>query len=176
MDDLSVKTVSIKELLKELSEKGEEHFKKHYNCPFLILLERPVEKGTSTSLKVKTEGSGNILSPSGASLKSRMVLPMRKTGRNAYTSRLTIGRAPNNDLYIDSSKISRLHAMIIDDDRKEAFSVMDMGSANGTFVNGVRLEPKKTVALSSGDRLRLWRMVFEFYTPGGLLSYLKKVH
>jgi hypothetical protein len=175
MDDLSVKTVSIKELLKELSEKGEEYFKRQYNCPFLILLERPVKNGTSTSLKVKTEGSGKIPSPSGASLKSRLVLPLRKTGRNAYTSRLTIGRAPNNDLYIDSSKISRLHAMIIDDDRKEAFSVMDMGSANGTFVNDVRLEPRKTVTLSSGDRLRLWRMVFEFHTPDGMIAYLKKM-
>ncbi|HEY0004951.1 MAG TPA: FHA domain-containing protein, partial [Pyrinomonadaceae bacterium] len=52
---------------------------------------------------------------------------------NINSSRFTIGRLPENDLFIDDTNLSRRHAII------ESFDglvhISDCGSQNGTFVN-----------------------------------------
>jgi pSer/pThr/pTyr-binding forkhead associated (FHA) protein len=42
------------------------------------------------------------------------------------------------------------------------YQLIDLGSANGTYVNGERLEPHVPRLLRQGDRLRLGRVVLEF--------------
>lgn len=41
--------------------------------------------------------------------------------------------------------------------------IWDMGSSNGTFINGQRLNPTQPYPLESGDELRLGRMVIQVY-------------
>jgi hypothetical protein len=48
--------------------------------------------------------------------------------------------------------VSRKHAKLIVAEGK--VSIVDMGSSNGTFVNGVRLQPNVPVELESGTKLR----------------------
>jgi len=51
----------------------------------------------------------------------------------------TFGRAPTNRVVIATERVSRSHAVI----RKEAdgsYQLMDLGSSNGTFVNGQRVQ------------------------------------
>jgi hypothetical protein len=50
---------------------------------------------------------------------------------------ITIGREAGNDVVINDPQISRRHANLTWDGRQ--FIIQDLGSANGTFVNGVRL-------------------------------------
>jgi pSer/pThr/pTyr-binding forkhead associated (FHA) protein len=57
--------------------------------------------------------------------------------------------------------VSRHHARI--DARKEPPLIVDLGSANGTFINGTKLEPNKPYQLESGDELRLGRLVMRLY-------------
>jgi pSer/pThr/pTyr-binding forkhead associated (FHA) protein len=40
------------------------------------------------------------------------------------------------------------------------YEIVDLNSTNGTWVNGERLTPNQTYALSSGSQLRLGRMRF----------------
>jgi hypothetical protein len=63
----------------------------------------------------------------------------------------TIGRGEGNDLQIDALKVSRLHAEL----RLGAggLAVVDLGSTNGTFVNGERLAPQQLRALNPGDEV-----------------------
>ncbi len=56
-------------------------------------------------------------------------------------SRLTIGRAKDNDIVLDSPGVSRFHAEIHKDDEDNLW-IIDLGSKNGTFVNGKRIEGK----------------------------------
>src|SRR5689334_527972 len=58
-----------------------------------------------------------------------------------------VGRAPDADLRIDSASFSRRHAKLIV--VGGAVSVADLGSHNGTCVNGERIEGARS--LSSGD-------------------------
>lgn len=41
--------------------------------------------------------------------------------------------------------------------------VYDMGSANGTFINGQRLNPKQPYPLQSGDEIRLGHLILQIY-------------
>jgi DNA-binding CsgD family transcriptional regulator len=68
--------------------------------------------------------------------------------------RLTIGRAEDNDVVLaDDSQVSRVHAVL---DRLGAgWSVRDVGSSNGTFLNGKRLSGE--TRLDPGDEIRLGR-------------------
>jgi hypothetical protein len=58
--------------------------------------------------------------------------------------------------------VSRKHASI--DARKEPPTILDLGSANGTYINGVKLEPNKPEPIESGDELRLGHLVMRLYT------------
>lgn len=57
--------------------------------------------------------------------------------------------------------VSRKHARI--DARKEPPLIVDLGSANGTFVNGTKLIADKPHEIESGDELRLGRLVMRIY-------------
>jgi hypothetical protein len=64
---------------------------------------------------------------------------------------ITIGREVGNDVAINDPQMSRRHASLIWDGRQ--FIIQDLGSANGTFVNGVRLTAPQV--LQPGDVIGL---------------------
>jgi pSer/pThr/pTyr-binding forkhead associated (FHA) protein len=67
-----------------------------------------------------------------------------------------IGRGRNADLVLNEATISRAHALF-GYDGMDAF-VQDLGSTNGTLVNGNR-ENRKTLA--HGDELRMGKLVLK---------------
>lgn len=66
---------------------------------------------------------------------------------------ITIGRSrENNNIKIDDEKVSRNHLQIVQDDNGN-YTVMDLGSTNGTFVNGQRIQ--RSAQLNPGDILKI---------------------
>jgi signal transduction histidine kinase len=61
------------------------------------------------------------------------------------------GRHPDCDVVLDSSAVSRQHARLVVD--RGTYYVEDLGSRNGTFVNGTAVS--EPTVLELGDRLRL---------------------
>ncbi|WP_244533054.1 adenylate/guanylate cyclase domain-containing protein [Geitlerinema sp. PCC 9228] len=74
----------------------------------------------------------------------------------------TVGRSKDNDLVIPDRWMSRHHAILQYMDNGELF-LIDLGSRNGSFVNGRRVSIP--VALQSGDRLVFGQTELEFYHP-----------
>lgn len=74
----------------------------------------------------------------------------------------TFGRSDDNNFVLPDRWISRNHAMLQYMDNGE-FYLIDLGSRNGTFVNGRRVNIP--VILSSGDRLTLGQTELEFHCP-----------
>jgi hypothetical protein len=73
------------------------------------------------------------------------------------TDLTTAGRHPDSDIFLDDVTVSRRHAEF----RREAgvFSVHDVGSLNGTYVNRERIE---STVLAGGDEVQVgkFRLVF----------------
>lgn len=74
---------------------------------------------------------------------------------------LKIGRAPDNQLVLADVKASTHHAEIRPDG--QGYVIVDMGSRNGTFVNGERLEHHQPRLLRAGDSILIGdtRMSYE---------------
>ena len=71
----------------------------------------------------------------------------------------TIGkRAENCDFCLKDGSISRIHARL--SRSGEGVFLTDLNSTNGTYKNGLRLEPSETVPLAVGDEVRLGRLEF----------------
>lgn len=84
--------------------------------------------------------------------KHAALLIMRKdpTKRYDLQAETDVGRTQNNTVALADATVSRQHARIrLQDDK---FILFDLGSANGTFVNGQRVEQPR--ALADGDVVR----------------------
>ena len=69
-----------------------------------------------------------------------------------------IGRDPEAGVRIDSTLVSRRHSMIVV--TGESATIEDLGSKNGTYLNGKRLEEAEF--LSHGDRITLSRLAARY--------------
>jgi pSer/pThr/pTyr-binding forkhead associated (FHA) protein len=71
---------------------------------------------------------------------------------------VNVGRGKDNQVVLDHPTVSRQHAWVKGEG--EEFSVFDVGSANGTFVNDERVEEPHR--LENGDVVRFGEMEFVF--------------
>jgi hypothetical protein len=167
-----IDTISVDELAAELTKWGEDKFKARYDSPFLVVVYTPPGDSELVDPQtVETDVSEVNTSPQ-RTTGMRCVL-IRKSDRNAFKSKVTVGRAKNNDIVLRAAKVSKLHAAFLQDNR--GYQIMDMGSANGTVVTGVRLKKNQVVRLKTGDMISFWRYVFEFFKPEGFISMLRKI-
>lgn len=93
-------------------------------------------------------------------MDSGKILPL--ASRNEFTlGRLSEGQPIMPDIDLTpyqayASGVSRLHAVVKRDNNRVA--VMDLGSSNGTYVNGRRLNPHTEETLSHGDIVALGKL------------------
>ncbi|HJL19437.1 MAG TPA: FHA domain-containing protein [Sandaracinaceae bacterium LLY-WYZ-13_1] len=96
----------------------------------LQMLQRMIEE---------SKGEGSVMAMAEAAVQ----------GLNLDKPRITIGRAPGNDLVLPHPSVSGRHAQV-DKQQDGKFQVRDLGSTNGTFLNGVRIS---TAVAGPGDRV-----------------------
>jgi hypothetical protein len=108
--------------------------------------DRPAIDRTQVISAVPASGLQLVVRAGGA---PGMSIPVQGT-------RLTAGRSPNCDLTIDDSTVSREHAAFVR--RGPAWWVVDLGSTNGTRVNGARASEHP---LQPGDRVEFGDAVVE---------------
>ena len=76
----------------------------------------------------------------------------------------TTGVAPDLDLTpfgAQDKGVSRMHAAILRDE--DSVTLIDKGSANGTFLNGQQVTPGRPRLLRDGDEIRFGRLVCHIY-------------
>ena len=69
---------------------------------------------------------------------------------NLQGERMTIGRSPEAEVFLDDVTVSRNHALLVR--RRDGLYVDDLGSLNGTYVNRHRIESHR---LQNGDELQV---------------------
>ncbi len=165
--------LSIYFLIEDLKEMGEDNFREKYPFPFMAMKYAPPIDGA------QGDDTGELTPSSEVDRKrflstSSMVVGICKTDRNEFSSGITVGRSRNNDIIIRAAKISKRHAVFVpgEDGR---YKLVDLGSSNGTLVNATRIKRKRSIRLRTGDRITLWRYVFEFLYLDEFIKRLKQV-
>ena len=72
--------------------------------------------------------------------------------------RTTIGRSPDNDIFLDDVTVSRKHAVVLQSGGE--LRIEDLGSLNGTFVNRRRIDA--ATRLESGDEVQIGKYRLSF--------------
>jgi pSer/pThr/pTyr-binding forkhead associated (FHA) protein len=83
---------------------------------------------------------GILLVLSGAGIGGRYLLDSAET---------KVGRDINNEICLDDITVSRSHALI---SKSDGYTVKDLGSLNGTYVNAVAVRESK---INSGDEVQI---------------------
>jgi hypothetical protein len=97
-------------------------------------------------------GTGMLVVVRGPNAGSRFLLDRAAT---------TIGRHPDSDIFLDDVTVSRRHAEVALVD--EGVMVKDLGSLNGSYVNGQRVDER---VLASGDEVQIGRFKLLFVGDG----------
>jgi pSer/pThr/pTyr-binding forkhead associated (FHA) protein len=98
-------------------------------------------------------GQGLLLVKRGPNAGSTFLLDAEET---------TVGRNTDSAVFLDDVTVSRAHAVF---DRRQGgeWFVRDVGSLNGTYVNGEQVDQTK---LASGDEVQIGRFKLVFFAAG----------
>lgn len=89
-----------------------------------------------------------------------VVIPPDKVDKKVFPLEekyTTVGRTPANGIQITDGAASRKHLLI--KAVRDSYTLVDLGSANGTVVNGARV---KEWDLTEGDRIKIGKTVLVF--------------
>lgn len=96
-------------------------------------------------------------------------------------TKLLIGRDSEVvDLALDDDVASRVHAqifMVVSDAGEKQYWLSDLGSTNGTLINGSVLPHQETHPLKDGDKIKIGRQLFKFALLDELeVEYQERIH
>ena len=114
-----------------------------------------LEKATQNEKDViaaLSDGSAMLIALSGPSRGARFLINSDKT---------SIGRATDNDIFLDDVTVSRKHAEISREGK--TYVVRDCGSLNGTYVDG---KVQESAELNDGMELHIGKFRLHFFLGG----------
>lgn len=123
-----------------------------------------VHKADDTSVFSFKEGEA----PTAGNLATAVVVPLTPTHKNLHEDQVLLGRALTNDIRLVSNQISKVHVRFELDEGK--WQIVDLGSSNGTRLNGLKLEADRAYFLRDGDELILGDIVILYLDAEGLLD------
>lgn len=125
----------------------------HYGPEFaaqLAALEAGVSPDEHEVIGALPSGSALLIVRRGPNTGARFLLDADLT---------VAGRHPEADIFLDDVTVSRKHAAFLR--HGTSFSVRDLGSLNGTFMGGERIDD--IVALSDGTEVQVGKFHLTFY-------------
>jgi pSer/pThr/pTyr-binding forkhead associated (FHA) protein len=116
-----------------------------------------IETLSTDDLSTLSAGAAQLVVRSGPLEGVRFTLPANRE------STISIGRAPENDIFLDDVTVSRKHARFEFSDL--GWFIHDSGSLNGTYVNRQRVD---ALSLQDQDEVQIGKYRFIFVTSNGL--------
>lgn len=98
--------------------------------------------------------------PGAAGSRAQLVIRMGGKSGDSFDlvgDRISVGRSPDADIFLDDVTVSRSHAVIVR--RDDGLHIDDLGSLNGTYVNRRRIETHRLV---DGDDLQIGKFKLSF--------------
>ena len=130
-------------------------------CGALLIHDEPGAHTTMT-FTPEEESEDDSLSLADLRIEGPALVVRAGGGRSGETftlegDRVGVGRGPENEVFLDDVTVSRRHAELTRDGN--VFTIRDLGSLNGTFVNRRRIESS---VLEDDDEVQIgkYRMTF----------------
>lgn len=152
----------IDDYIRAMGIKGEEQFQRDYSTSVIIGLRvvgdlsEDGERGEAQTFLAALHGQEQETQS-----LNRRVWPLVKSAYGPQTPYIRVGRSSKNDVVIPEYSISQVHcefALTPDGHIR----IVDLGSHNGTLINGKALEPRIPYVMEDEDELVLGRYLFEF--------------
>ncbi|MDF1660753.1 MAG: FHA domain-containing protein [Planctomycetota bacterium] len=157
---------SLNEFVKTVESMNRLLYLQEYDCPALLqitsedgqalpleeqkrLLRKKVRRVTQDLLKTSLETSAFFL-PDRKPITASFFF-IRNSNANENRSFIGVGTDPTCDLTFPEEDLSLRHGFF---KAVKGMSFTDAGSKNGTFVNGAKLDPRKSKKLSNHDEMR----------------------
>ena len=110
---------------------------------------RPASSSRSSSSEVTAHGPALVIRAGGGRVGESFPVD---------GERMSIGRRPDSEVFLDDVTVSRDHALLIR--RGEHWYLDDCGSLNGTYVNRSRIESQR---LEEGDEVQIGKYKLTFH-------------
>jgi S-DNA-T family DNA segregation ATPase FtsK/SpoIIIE len=120
---------------------------------------------------VLEEGAGRADALVACVTAETVLVPVRRKAES-FWDQVTVGRAPTCDLVLDDPAVSSVHAHFELGAGGRTVGLVDLGSSNGTRVEGRAIAPHVVVRLGHGDCVRFGQTVFYFLDHGALAALL----
>lgn len=133
----------------------------HYGNEFgaqLASLDGDVSTEEVEAITALPSGSALLVVRRGPNIGARFLLDADST---------TVGRHPEADIFLDDVTVSRRHAEFVR--HGSVFQVKDLGSLNGTYFDGVRID---TALLTDGAEVQVGKFRLTFYASRVDLAHL----
>ncbi len=150
---------------------GEAFAERH---PFPYLLGREIlEDAFSFATTISIPGEERLPKNDGALHIRDWVMPFEnaKDQLHAATPKIFVGRASNNALCIPHPTVSKLHAYFTRE--RDRWWLVDVGSSNGSAVNGMEAPPRAKTGLYDKDVIVFGRCSFVFMQPRSLYNFVQ---
>lgn len=99
----------------------------------------------------------------------------KRPGSNPYMTRITVGRAANNDIVLTHPSVSKLHAWFEMNAASSTMQLVDASSRNGTAVQGTVIGPAP-VPLRGARAIRFGLVEVDFVDALGLRTCLLEIY
>jgi hypothetical protein len=138
------------EVRAELESMGAEEFQHRFGRYYLVLTTGDSVEDLASFVDTASRAGNDIL---GRKRLPRVdIRPILPATRRVDAARVTVGRDTQSDIHIHHPRVSKLHACF--SSNGGLLSLSDVGSKNGTGVNGSTLEPYRNVPVDVGDTIR----------------------
>jgi FHA domain/zinc-ribbon domain len=129
-------------------------------CGALLVVETGVETTLSYDLDESPEEGESLLNTLGITGPALVVRAGGGIAGQPFQpgeGKTLVGRSPECDIFLDDVTVSRRHAEIVREG--DEFTIRDLGSLNGTYVNRKRIE---STALQNDDEVQIgkYRLTF----------------
>ncbi len=169
------------ELAAVVRARTREEFVRQNEAPFLLVSTDARGEEHGRSFKTSTiSGSTADLARAmargqvtiSASVSRYEAFPVKKLKESIWSSRVSVGRARNNDITIDDASVSKMHAHFIQKDG--AWMVTDAQSHNGLRINGDLIAANAPHVLAVNDQLVFGSVATTWLDAGALYDFIRR--
>jgi hypothetical protein len=163
--------ISVKELRALGASLPEAKFRRQLG-PFVLVQRPPSPESSAVLDPTRTANRGTIEQGMLSLLFEFEDLLVATLPPLAATDSLTVGRLPDCDMVLDDGSVSKQHAVLRWNESERRCTVKDLGSRNGTFLNGTIIM-KREVTLRDGDILSIGYVQFWYLLTETLYTRLR---